>query len=287
MTHGRWSTPVWALEGDPCEAGGRAGIARLLFAMIRRDTLATVSAFRPDALTTAGHLTWTAHAPDGHDRQVGEVRDSHVRWAERGVGLALLQAAQELAAVQAWLGAAVPDSRRDESWLNSSSATAGQHPFPAIDLSDRPSTEIAAAGAEVYLAFHRAGRATIAAFATDSLVWVGHLVWTISRPGGRLGGEQAGRSVGEVQRVDTRDGYRKQGIATGMYHAALQAAASQGWPTEIDHNPSRTPRGDAWAGKVGGWLPPLTNGRHMPESDDLIRMLEARRPAPQRPAAPG
>jgi hypothetical protein len=269
--------PVWALDGNPCEVGGLAGTAHLLFAMTRRDTVTTIQAFAADGLTVVGHLAWASRTPDGEGGQVGVVRDAHVRRSERGIGLGLLQAAQELAGVRAWSGVAVPDSGDDHNWLGSASATAGQQgTIPLIDLSTGFLADHPPANSAVHLAFYRAGRATIAAFAADSLDWVGQLVWTISRPGGRSGGEQAGHAVGEVQRVDTRDGYGRRGIATRMYFAALQVALAQGWPAEIDHSPNRTYRGDAWAAKVGGWRPPLTKGRHKPEPEDLQRLLEER-----------
>jgi GNAT superfamily N-acetyltransferase len=112
------------------------------------------------------------------------------------------------------------------------------------------------------------------ALAADSLAWRGHLSWTIERSGGRLGGEQAGLTVGEVRRVDTREDFQGQGVATRMYHLAQRFAAGHGWPAEIDHNPDRTVQGDRWAIKAGGWRPPLTGGHHMPSLGDLRRLLE-------------
>lgn len=275
MTSEPASTPVVALEGDPCEVGGRGGRVQLLFALVRCGASATVLALDPDALTVAGHLTWAA-MPDGDG---GEVQDTHVRRdrAQRGVGLVLRDAAQEAAGVRVWSGAPIPDSGAEDTWSVSTSATAGQRPIPVAEL---PPDAIAA-GAEVHVVLVRAGQAVIVALAADTLAWVGHVAWTIDRPGGRLGGEQAGLTVGEVKRVDTRSGFEGRGIARRMYHAAQQVAAGRGWPAEIDHNPDRTAQGDAWAAKVGGWRPELTYNMHMPDYDDLMNRLRGQRPAPE------
>lgn len=279
MTSQPTSTPVVALEGDPCAVGGRAGRVRLLVALVRCGDTSTMLALDPDVVTVVGHLTWAATS----DGDGGEVRDTHVRQdhAQRGVGLVLRDAAQQVAGVRTWSGSAIPDSSVGDTWLESTSATAGQRPVPVVEVPPGALAGAAAAAAEVHVVLFRAGQAVIVALAADTLAWVGHLAWTIDRPGGRLGGEQAGLKVGEVKRVDTRSGFGGRGIARQMYHAAQRVAAGRGWPAEIDHNPDRTAQGDAWAAKVGGWRPELTYNMHMPDYDDLMNRLRGQRPAPE------
>jgi hypothetical protein len=243
----------------------------LLVALVRRGQVSTAVGFDSDGLLVAGHLSWTDASQDGGVR-VGEVVDVQVRQdrAERGVGLVLLECSRLLAGVDEWSGLAVPDGSADDSWLNPDSFSTGQQPGPIISLGDAGAAGPAAAS-EVHVVFRREGRAVVVAFAADSLAWRGHLAWTINRPGGRLGGDLAGLVVGEVRRVDTRAGFGGHGVATRMYGRALQVAAVQGWPSEIDHSDERTVEGDRWAKKAGGWRPPLRSGRHKPSFDDARR----------------
>lgn len=267
MTSELLPTPVVVVEGDPCVVGGRAAQARLLFVLIRRGSLASIVALEPEHLTVVGDLTW-ANTASGEKTAAGHVRAVYVRrdrWQQSGIGWGMRHAAGELTGVTTWTGEGIPDTAAD-SWLVSARATEGQEPVPAIDLPDDPLE------AEAHLVLHRAGRAVIIAFSTG-LVRVGHLAWTINRPGGRVDGDRAGLTVGEVQRVDTRDGHGRQGIATRLYAAAIRVAADLNWPAEIDHNQDRTPEGDTWSKKVGGHRPPLTNGRPVAEKERLMHLF--------------
>lgn len=263
------------LDGDPYEVGGRAGKARLLVALVRRGRLSAVVGFDVQALTVVGHITW-AVIVDESGGQAAEVRDTHVRVdrTERGVGLALCEAARTLAGVNDWTGALIPDSSEDDSWPGDAGSIDSRRPSPVVQLTDDAPAESATVDPEVHLVLHWEGRAVIVAFAAHDLAWLGHLSWTINRPGGRLGGEEAGRAVGEIQRVDTRERFGRRGIARRMYQQAQQVASAQGWPAEIDHNPSRTADGDRWAERVGGWRPALTDGRLRADSDDVTRMFD-------------
>jgi GNAT superfamily N-acetyltransferase len=269
-------TPVVAHGGDPYQVGGRAGRAGVLVALVQRDETSTLVGFDPDHLTVVGHITRTRTSDERGD-QFGDVKDSRVREdvTERGVGFGLCQAAQDFAGIGAWAGAQIPASTEADGWIFPGSPSGGgRAPSPIIDLTVDAVSGTVTDESEMHIVLHRDSRAVAVALAADRLVWIGHLAWTINRPGGRLGGDQAGRIVGEVQRVDTREGFRGQGVAARMYRTARQVAARQGWPAEIDHNPSRTALGDCWAEKVGGWRPPLTYGQPMPDYDDLMRRLQ-------------
>jgi GNAT superfamily N-acetyltransferase len=250
----------------------------VLVALVQRDETSTLLGLDPDHLTVVGHITWTYASNERGDR-FGDVKDSRVHedGTERGVGFGLRQAAQGFASIGAWVGAPIPASTEADGWLlPGGPASGGRAPGPIVDLTVDAVSGTVTAESEMHIVLHRDGRAVAVALAADRLVWIGHLAWTIKRPGGRLGGDQAGRIVGEVQRVDTREDFRGKGVAARMYRKARQVAARQGWPTEIDHNPSRTALGDRWAEKVGGWRPPLTYGQPMPDYDDLMRRLQGR-----------
>ncbi|GLY99823.1 hypothetical protein Acsp02_70760 [Actinoplanes sp. NBRC 103695] len=171
--------------------------------LVQRDGNATLLGVDPDHLTVVGHLTWTSVSQDSGAR-VGKVKDVHVRddQTERGVGLGLCQAALDLAGVQTWTGLTVPDSTEADG----SSLHGGPIGNPArgliIDIAAQASGGTAM-NPETHVVLRRAGQAIIVALAAGNLGWRGHLSWTIERPGGRLGGDQAGLTVGEVRRVDT------------------------------------------------------------------------------------
>ncbi|MEU4476153.1 hypothetical protein [Micromonospora sp. NPDC023888] len=186
---------------------------------------------------------------------------------ERGVGVALCRAARELVGVDAWTGLAIPDSVDQVCSLQDADAVSTRQPDPIVDLVDGSS----AAAEEVHVVFHREGSAVVVALAANTLAWIGHLAWTITRPGGRLDGLEAGLTVGEVKRVDTREEFRERGVADRMYRRVREAAAGHGWPVEVDHNPDRTASGDRWAMKVSGWRPALSHGRRMPDFNDFMR----------------
>jgi GNAT superfamily N-acetyltransferase len=259
------STPV-VLDSEPWEAIGRAGRARLVVALVRRGPVSTLLGLDPEVLTVAGHITWA----NTSDSRVGEVQDMQLREdrAERGIGLVLCRAAQELVGVGAWTGATIRDSDDNTCSLQAADAISGRRPDAIVDLVDGSS-----AAPEAHVVFRREASAAVVALADDTLAWIGHLAWTITRPGGRLDGPQAGLKVGEVQRVDTRDGFRGRGVAERMYRRAQRVAAEQGWPAEIDHNPGRTAFGEPWAAKVGGWRPALAYGAPLPEFEDMRRLF--------------
>ncbi|MBP1781813.1 GNAT family N-acetyltransferase [Micromonospora chalcea] len=129
---------------------------------------------------------------------------------------------------------------------------------PVVELSGKSSTTSGSRGSTLlrYAVVHRSNIATVIALHASTLSAVGHLIWTIDKPGGRsdASGEQI--AVGEIRAVWTAEDWRGRGIAIGMYRKAEEVAANAGWPAKIDHNPQRTPAGDAWAAKVGGYLPP-------------------------------
>ncbi|WP_434740773.1 hypothetical protein [Micromonospora sp. SH-82] len=264
MTTEESTTPVMAMDGEPWEIIGRAGRAKLLVVLVRRGRLSTILGLDPDVLTVMGHITWTA-GPNDH---VGEVNDTQVRKdrTERGVGLVLCRAAQELVGVDAWTGLTIPDSDDDVCSLQDANAISTRQPDPIVDLVAGSS-----AMGEVHVVFHREGSAVVVALAADTLAWIGHLAWTINRPGGRLDGPDAGLTVGEVKRVDRRKGCGERGVADRMYRRARKVAAGHGWPVEVDHSPDRTESGDHWAMKVGGWRPALSSGRHVLEPNDFLR----------------
>ncbi|WP_433357867.1 hypothetical protein ACQPYV_12515 [Micromonospora saelicesensis] len=262
MTTEESTTPVVVIDGEPWEVIGHAGRVRLLVVLVRRGRLSTILGLDPDVLTVMGHITWTT----GSNDHVGEVKDTQVRKdkTERGVGVALCQAARKLVGVDAWTGLAIPDSDDQVCSLQDADAVSTRQPDPIVDLVAGSS-----AAEETHVVFHREGSAVVVALATNTLAWIGHLAWTITRPGGRLDGLEAGLTVGEVKRVDTRKEFRKRGVADRMYGRVREVAAGQGWPVEVDHNPDRTAPGDRWAMKVNGWRPALSHGGHMPDFDDL------------------
>ncbi|MFG1723110.1 hypothetical protein ACGFII_31260 [Micromonospora chalcea] len=264
MTTEESTTSVVVIDGEPWEVIGHAGRAKLLVVLIRRGRLSTILGLDPDVLTVIGHITWTTGSSD----QVGEVKDTQVRKdkTERGVGVALCRAARELVGVDAWTGLAIPDSEDQVCSLQDADAISTRQPGPIVDLVDASSE-----AGEVHVVFHREGSAVVVALAADTLAWIGHLAWTIIRPGGRLDGLEAGLTVGEIKRVDTRKEFRKSGVADRMYRRVREVAAGQGWPVEVDHNPDRTASGDRWAMKVSGWRPSLSRGRHMPDFNDFVR----------------
>ncbi|SCF21861.1 hypothetical protein GA0070558_15610 [Micromonospora haikouensis] len=266
MTTEESTTPVVVIDGEPWEVIGRAGRAKLLVVLVRCGRLSTILGLHPDVLTVMGHITWTT----GSNDHVGEVKDTWVREdrTERGVGVVLCRAARKLVGVDVWTGLAIPDSEDRVCSLQDADAISRRQPDPIVDLVDGSST---AAEEEVHVVFHREGSAVVVAFKANTLAWIGHLAWTIIRPGGRLDGLEAGLTVGEVKRVDTREGFRKSGVADRMYRRAREAAAGQGWPVEVDHNPDRTVSGDRWAMKVGGWRPALSCGRHIPDFNGFVR----------------
>jgi GNAT superfamily N-acetyltransferase len=62
---------------------------------------------------------------------------------------------------------------------------------------------------------------------------------------------------GKVDAIETHPKYRRQGLASELWHAAQQhAETTPGVPTPR-HGTSRTRAGDAWAKKVGGEVPPV------------------------------
>jgi GNAT superfamily N-acetyltransferase len=268
--------PLASLEvkgGARYEVSGRSGRASLLSALVRRNEYATVLGVDPDHLTVVGHLSWTDASQDG-GAGVGEVKDVHVRddLTERGVGLGLRQAALDLTGIETWTGLAIPDSTEADGASLHHVDLGSLAPGLKVNIAS-PAPDESAMISEIHVVPHQAGQAVIVALAADSLVWKGHLSWTIERPGGRLGGEQAGLTVGEVRRIDTREQFRGKGVATRMYRLAQRFAREKGWPAEIDHNPDRTIHGERWAIKVGGWRPPLTGGHPMPSPGDLFRLF--------------
>ncbi|MFY1684788.1 hypothetical protein ACN265_25025 [Micromonospora sp. WMMD730] len=263
MTIEESTPPVVAIDDEPWEVIGHAGRAKLLVVLVRRGRLSTILGLDPDALTVMGHITWTT----GSNDHVGEVKDAWVREdrTERGIGVVLCRAARELVGVDIWTGLAVPDSEDEVCSLQDADAISTRQPDPIVDLVDGSS-----AAEDVHIVFHREGSAVVVALAADTLAWIGHLAWTIIRPGGRLDGLEAGLMVGEVKRVDTRKEFRKRGVADRMYRRVREVAAGQGWPVEVDHHPDRTVSGDLWAMKVSGWRPALSRGRHMPDLNDFM-----------------
>ncbi|MFI2664126.1 GNAT family N-acetyltransferase [Micromonospora carbonacea] len=126
---------------------------------------------------------------------------------------------------------------------------------PVVALSEKPSATSGSRGSTLllYAVVHRLNIATVIALHASTLGTAGHLIWTIDKPHGRreaASGEQI--AVGEIRAVWTEESWRGRGIAKGMYRKAMEVAARAGWPTIIDHNPQRTPAGDAWAGTWEG-----------------------------------
>lgn len=70
---------------------------------------------------------------------------------------------------------------------------------------------------------------------------VGHLEWT--------------PKTGEVYVVHVDDAYRRQGLATAMWHTAKAVAADTRGVKPPRHSPQRSDAGDAWARTVGGAVP--------------------------------
>ncbi|WP_433233924.1 hypothetical protein ACQP2H_31640 (plasmid) [Micromonospora sp. CA-248260] len=149
---------------------------------------------------------------------------------------------------------------------------------PVVALSAKPSSTRGSKRSTVvlYTVVHRLDIATVIALHAFTLCTAGHLTWTINKPDGRRdadSGEQI--AVGEIRTVWTAEDWRGRGIAEGMYRQAMEVAARAGWPMIIDHNPQRTPDGDAWAAKVGGYRPPLEPVRSTAQTEVAFSILEA------------
>ena len=59
------------------------------------------------------------------------------------------------------------------------------------------------------------------------------------------------KDTGRVEGTEVYPAFRRQGVATAMWHEAH----ARGY--ELHHSDERTDAGDAWARKVGGPVPPL------------------------------
>ena len=62
--------------------------------------------------------------------------------------------------------------------------------------------------------------------------------------------------TGELYYVKVPEQHRRQGIATGLWHAANNAEKIRGLPP-LQHSQYRTKDGDAWATSLGTPLPTL------------------------------
>ncbi len=84
-------------------------------------------------------------------------------------------------------------------------------------------------------------RATIQAYAANTVVPIARLTWTIQVDEPRID-SATGESiaVGRVEGVFTEERDRRRGVARALYESALQLAASKGWPANIDHNDQLT-----------------------------------------------
>lgn len=131
---------------------------------------------------------------------------------------------------------------------------------------------------KIYLSVvHRGNTATIIAFDAETLGPVGHMIWTINKPGGRsCNGATSGIPVGEIVSIWVQELRRGKGIGTCMYREARQVARARGWPAEIDHNRERTNEGERWAQQApSGYIP----ARQAVNSEDTVaRLLEGLQP---------
>lgn len=90
-------------------------------------------------------------------------------------------------------------------------------------------------------------RHQIRAIHPESKQEIAHMEWS--------GDEWSGR----IWDIEVSKEHRRQGIATAMYEKAEKLANASGRRiTYPEHSESRTPAGDAWAKKVGGYLPDNT-----------------------------
>lgn len=133
--------------------------------------------------------------------------------------------------------------------------------------------ELRVGGQAVRLLYSRVRRGNLAAVQAheaDSLGYVGHLIWVVCKPGGRVVNDGCPSiDVGEIKSVFVRCDRRGRDVAAGLYLHACAVANGEGWPTSIDHSARRTSEGDSWARKMveryGGYLPELENGQfHVP-----------------------
>lgn len=154
------------------------------------------------------------------------------------------------------------------------SVTAEPEQIPVAKLTGAPATTQNSRGSHQILltVVHRGNTAAIIAVDVETLGPIGHMIWTINKPGGRdAEGPAAGTRVGEIRSICVRKDRRGKGIATTMYREALKTSRELGWPAEIDHNRERTDEGERWAKQApGGYIPTRTP---MNSEDAIARLL--------------
>jgi predicted GNAT family acetyltransferase len=82
-------------------------------------------------------------------------------------------------------------------------------------------------------------------------------VFTAHKQGQQVGKLQL-QPGGTIDHVEVDEEHQRQGIATGLHRFATNYADKSGGedvPYPV-HSPIRSEEGDAWAKKIGGYLPP-------------------------------
>jgi GNAT superfamily N-acetyltransferase len=106
----------------------------------------------------------------------------------------------------------------------------------------------------------------------DERAGIGHMTWHAgpAKPErvrtNRYGEEVRDPAVGqgEIDELHVDSAYRRQGIASAMWHVSRQLLPY----VAPEHSPHRTKKGDAWARAVGGPLPKQQEAAWNPLRDD-------------------
>jgi GNAT superfamily N-acetyltransferase len=79
---------------------------------------------------------------------------------------------------------------------------------------------------------------------------------------------QWGRNDGKITELYVKRAHRRQGVATGMMNEARRVARENSAVVEPQHHSLRSRAGDAWAKKIGGYVPPLDKDGYMTYEDE-------------------